>query len=238
MKRYVRYFGIDDQFIITEATINPVLYLNQINKDLKDLSYFKFKNSSLKNIAIKLNIIFRKSKIQFIPQSFILEDPYEQGIEFGINSAATLSNKNNTIGFFINHNIIKSLQDKEQYNIFVKWFLFNLKHELVHRGQHLKVKDTKIVNQIFKKSYKDQIDYLSDKQEIMARAWEIIELFKLSNYTNENIRKIIQSKNLEKFQNFTLKTYHSIFNMNDWQMKLLYKYMYLYLEEINNEIIK
>ena len=66
MKRYVRYFGIDDQFKITEAIIDPKLYLQQINKDLNDLSYFKFKDSSLKNIALKLNIIFRKSKIQFI----------------------------------------------------------------------------------------------------------------------------------------------------------------------------
>lgn len=231
MKRYVRYFGVEDQFKITEAIINPIIYLNQINKDLKDLSYFKFKNTSLKNIALKLNIIFRKSKIQFIPQSFIVDDPHEPGVQFGINSSATLSNKNNTIGVFINSNIIKSLQDKDQYQYFIKWLLFNLKHELVHRGQHLKVKDIKIANEIFKKSYKGQLEYLSDKQEIMARAWEIIELFKLLNYTNDNIRKMIQSKDLEKNQNFTLRTYHTLFKIDDWQLKLLYKYMYLYLEE-------
>jgi hypothetical protein len=231
MKRYVRYFGVDDQFKITEAIINPTLYLDQINKDLYDLAYFKFKNNSLKNIAAKLNIIFRKSKIQFLPQTFIVDDPHEPGIKFGINGAATLSNKNNTIGIYINENIIKSLQNKDYYVFFVKWFLFNLKHELVHRGQHLKVKDAKLANEVFQKSYKDQIEYLSDKQEIMARAWEIVELFKLFNYTDDNIRKIIQSKKPEKFQNFTLRTYHLLFNMDDWQIKLLYKYMYLYIEE-------
>lgn len=231
MKRYVRYFGIDEQFQITEAIVNPSLYLTQINKDLNDLAYFKFKNSSLKNITMKLNLIFRKSKITFIPQSFIVDDPHEPGIKFGINGAATLSNKNNSIGIYTNENIVKSLQNKDYYTFFVKWLLFNLKHELVHRGQHLKVKDAKLANQVFQKSPKDQIEYLSDKQEIMARAWEIVELFKLFNYTSDNIRQMIQSKKLEKNQNFTLRTYHELFTMDAWQMKLLYKYMYLYLEE-------
>ena len=231
MKRYVRYFGIDDSFKITEAIINPNLYLDQIEKDLNDLSFFKFKNVSLKNISFKLNIIFRKSKIQFIPQSNINDDPYEPNIKFGINSGATISNKTNDIGIFINENIVRSLQNKEAYPFFVKWLLFVLKHELVHRGQHLKVKDAKLRNEVFQKSPKDRREYLSDKQEIMARAWEIIELFKLFNYQQDKIREILKSKELEKYQNFTLRVYHDEFTMKDWQLKLLYKYMYMYLEE-------
>jgi hypothetical protein len=232
-KRYKKFFNGEYNFHITEAVIYPEDYLEIIQKNLDNLfkTIKKFKN--LKSLCLRLSIFFRKNKIEFYAENSIVKG-MEQYIKIGINNGKTLHDRFCTIGIFCNENLLKVFNSEENADIkiqFMKWFIFVLKHELVHRGQMLSVDDENLRHDVFQKNYKDRIAYLSDKQEIMARAWEIIELFKLRGYDIEKISTILKTKNLEKLQISTLRTYQEIFTIDSWQMKLLYKYMYMYLEE-------
>jgi hypothetical protein len=233
MKRYKRKFEelYDNLLSLPEAVILPKEYLSNLEKKIRALHMFKFKNINQKSFCMKLNFLFLTNRIQFIPQSFVENDFNEEGVMYGINKAGTLSNKKATIGVFINPLIIKISNNKDFQDQFIKWLILNLKHELIHRGQNLRIKDLKIRSEVMSQNTKDQKEYLSRKSEIMARAWEIIELFRLKNYSLEEISQLLKTVNKEKLQNHTLNVYHSMFTMEDWQLRLLYKYMNEYIEK-------
>ena len=126
--------------------------------------------------------------------------------------------------------IIKIQQNELFANEFRKWFLFVLKHELIHRGQNLAVKDTKLLARVMVKEFGNEKEYLSDKQEIMARAWETIELFKFQGFTKKRIAHILVNE-IYNSENGVLQAYIKTFDKNSNVYKLFFKYLYLYLEE-------
>jgi hypothetical protein len=216
---------------LPEAVILPKEYLSNLEKKFKVLQMFKFKKLTQKSFCMKLNFLFLTNRIEFIPQSFIEKDSNEEGVLYGINKAATISNKKATIGVFINPLITNISNNKNFQDQFIKWLILNLKHELIHRGQNLRIKDLKIRSEVMSEKGETQIEYLSRKPEIMARAWEIVELFRLKNYSLDEIRQLLKTVNKEKLQNHTLNVYHSIFTVDNWQLRLLYKYMQEYIEK-------
>lgn len=102
----------------------------------------------------------------------------------------------------------------------------------IYEEQYIKSHNVKLRAEVHSKHYDDQIKYLSDKQEIMARAWEIIELFKLRNYSIEEIKNILKNGDIRlKYTVHPLRVYHDWFDKDSSVIKLLYKYMYGYLEK-------
>lgn len=214
--------------LFSEAVIYPETYLKNIQKKINSLELYKYNNLTLRKVCNLLNLKFYFNNIKFMPDLHVMNG-MEKYIDYGINRGATLPDKNATIGIFLNKNIL-NIKNKDFYNSFLEWILFILKHELVHRGQNLAIKDKQLRSEVMIKNYKDKIDYLSDPQEIMARAWEIVELFKLLDYTNEEILILIKTDNKEKYRNDTLKVYKDLFKKDNMVLKRLYKYMYEYLQ--------
>jgi len=228
MKRY-KQFEKFSEFYLLEYIIKPEEYINSI-EDKINSSYRKAftKDRELGRICRELTNIFTSNRIVFIPEKTIALGN-EEFTFYGINKGSTLPDKKGTIGIFCNYNILDCVNNRNFFNGFKKWFLFVCKHELVHRGQALQIEDAKLRASVLKKDFDDQIQYLSDKQEIMARAWEIVELFRFQNYSDKQILNLLKKDSIEKFQVRTLKVYHEYFDMSDSVMKLLYKYMYWYL---------
>jgi hypothetical protein len=231
--KIIKQLEEQSKFYMLEAVINPEEYLKDVEKKLdKFLLKNTNKNNNAKFICFKLGFLFSNERIQFIYQNKILNGA-EKYIKYGINKGATQPDKSATIGIFCN-DILRNIQKDDIFrNEFKKWFLFILKHELIHRGQNLKIQDSEIRAEVMAKNYKNKIEYLSDPQEIMARAWEIVELFKI--YYNLSNNKIIEI--LKKSDNFmgneTLYVYRHTFNNDSKQIKLLYKYIYLYITNNN-----
>lgn len=211
-----------------EANIYPEEYLSSISKKIDKVNLSKYSKINPVKICKKLSELFFFNHIEFIYQPKIIAGN-EDYIQYGINSGATLPNRKARIGIFINPRIVNIAGSRDFEIEFKKWLLLIIKHELIHRGQNLRIKDLKLRSMVMQKDYKTHIDYLSDKHEIMARAWEIVELFKLIGYGTERIKSMLKSNDIEKMQNYTLRVYHDWFNMDSDVLKLLYKYMYGYL---------
>jgi len=237
MKRY-KYLMIEDDgfkralFDLSEGTINPDKYLYDIEEKIDNvLKRMKNKNYKLTALCMILSSAVSKYKIDFKGESNIVSGQ-EDFIKFGINKGATKPDEFASIRIYCNPFLLKIQQNEIFLNSFKKELLVVLKHELIHRGQDLQVKDLKLRFEVMSSSHESLIKDLADKKEIMARAWEIIELFKLKNdFTKEEIRiRIIKHDDYRGLNN-TLDFYFKAFGKNSSVIKLLYKYMYLYLEE-------
>lgn len=214
---------------LLEAVVNPEKYLSDIEQKLnKFIIDIKGKNTGGIGLAFKLERALSKYRIRVEYEKKIIPNT-DPSSSFGINSGATIPDKKATIKIYVNDNILKIQSDNIFAEEFKKWFLFVLKHELVHRGQFLAIRNSKIRSQVMVKDNSNIKTQLSDKQEIMARAWEIIELYKLiANMNNLQIKKAI--KNYPNINNETLNAYYYLFGKDSKEIKLLYKYMYEYLE--------
>jgi hypothetical protein len=236
MKRY-KYLVIDDDgfkkvsYDLSEGIVKPDLYLKDIEDKLsKILDKIENKNYNLTMICLTLSSALSKNKISFKGENKI-SGGVEEYIKFGINGGATKPDKFASIRIYCNPLLIKLYKDKIFCNELKKWFIYAIKHELVHRGQNLLIRDTKLRAKVMSKEHISLIKDLADKQEIMARAWEIIELFKLKNFNKNEIKeRIIEHDQYRGISN-TLDFYFFAFGKNSSEIKLLYKYMYFYLLE-------
>ena len=211
-----------------EYVIKPEEYLNNIQQIIDNSFGSVFsKDNSLQKLCKQLTKLFRNNKIKFIPGNN--QTGIEEYVFYGINEGASLPDEYGTIGIFCNPLLTHCIDNQGFFTQFKKWFLFICKHELVHRGQALQIKDAKLRSEVLQKDTNDIIIYLSDPQEVMARAWEIIELFRFNNYGDARILKTLQKKDIEKYQIKTLKVYHDYFE-DTQTIKLLYKYMYQYIK--------
>jgi hypothetical protein len=233
MRRYENYkncLGNYNFYFLFEAVINPEDYLNEINETINKIYFLlkklKFNDKKLvSKITNLLTTFFKKNKIEFIFQSWI-EDGDDIFIEYGLNGGATKAN--GKIGIFCNENLFKIL-DKNFFDAFKVYFLKILKHELIHRGQALRIKDNKIKIQILEKDFKNDFEYLKHPQEMMARAWDIVEVYRSIGYSSNEILNILKNRSKEKGFSNTLLVYHKVFKEYPQVLKLLYKYMYMYL---------
>lgn len=221
---------------LLENIVEPEDYLldildtmDRMKKDLITKEYTLEKACSI------LNHVFKKSKIKFMPQKRIAYGN-EYYINFGINKGATIPDKYATIGIFLNNNFLKMYGDEKFYKKFLLGFTEVLKHELIHRGQDLKVKDIKLRDKVMSQSDDWKIEkYLSNKQEVMAFAWQIVERFRIEGYSNIEIKNLLKSDSKPKLSSSNiLANYHYLFKKdikkNKDVLKLLYKYMYMYLD--------
>jgi hypothetical protein len=238
MKKYKPFF-INKEFLkpilnsnlLIENIIAPEEYLDSILKKFNKIIKIIKKEKSLNQLCKSLSIHFFWCKIQFISQDYTTKG-MEDFIKFGINEGRSLPDRYSTIGIFLNNNVLKIYSDKNFYDNFIKWLLFILKHELVHRGQHLRIKDVELRDEVYGKEFDSTKERLATKSETMAIAWEAVELFKLQGFTKERIIKLISSTDIVKKRLcYTLAAYHIYFGTNSLELKLFYKYMYLYLDQ-------
>lgn len=231
MYRYKKQFGTIKVKCL-EYIVKPEDYLEEIEvKICKFVNSYDTKNFNLKKFSKELSKELRKNHIKFIPISEIIKG-HDLFIEYGINGSRLLVDDYLTIQLFLNPLVKRIIDQRGSRNTFIEWVLLTIKHELIHRGQNLKIKDNKIQLEVAKKeNTEDQKEYLAGKREIMSRAWEIVEMFRLAGYENREILNILASNRKEKLQILTLRVYHELFNISAPEMKLLYKYMYWYLED-------
>ena len=231
MKRYEPFnFENYTKASLLEAVVNPQNYLNDIQLKLdKYVNKIQNKNYNAPSLCFKLGWLLSSDRIRIKYENKIIPslDPTSS---VGINSGACIPDKKSTIQICMNDNFTRIQKDINFAKEFKKWFLFELNHELIHRGQNLAIKDANLRAQVMIKDNSTIKKQLADKQEIMARAWEIIELYRLlSNMPKNDILKFI--KEYSKYSNNqTLSAYFYLFGAGSPEIKLLYKYMYEYLE--------
>lgn len=232
MKKYKRISGeyVDKDHIFYEKVQRPENYLNIIKDKFIQANKKEYKD--LNSLLIYLTKIFDNDKIIF--KEYTKQLKYSSGIV----SAGYNPNTNEIYLFYTNHIErafkIKDIEyDSEYFNLFMENLHDFLGHEIIHRMQYLNDKK-KIIGVM---STKNKIKYLEKPKEVMAHAWEIGQEFKLYGKTNEQIKMILKANRNEeenmKWLLFSsrLKTYYENFDSNSKTIKLLYKYIYLYIED-------
>lgn len=242
MKPYKKYFYYDNLLSINtsefllENVLHPEKYLKLLQNFLerKGKSIIGRKDNA-KFFCGYLSRIFKKYNILFVLDTTVSKvqgDEYKLGFtESGYNGG----NKND-INIFCNENIIKAQINKKFYDLFSKYLLKLLGHELIHRIQALNVEDIKLKRMIYQQINPnvDLAGYLSNKYEIMARAWQIVEEFRFYGYDDQKIKNVLYDR-YEPSISISLFYYRNLFKTNTDTMKLLYKYIYLYVVDDTGE---
>ena len=218
-----------------EAIVQPEEYFKSIEKDCKNFFRFNKNKNNIKKICDNLSVMLRKHKIKFIPNIKVStkRDPY---IPFGINSANVMFDKYITIVIHCNENIIKSFNDEEYFTRFIAHLYVAIKHELIHRQQFLRIQSEELSSKIGNtKKFDNDLEYMSDKQEIMSFAWQAIEYFKLAGVKKQNILSILREpKEYFRFDNSVFSAYWWAYErklISKETIQLFYKYAYLYATE-------
>jgi hypothetical protein len=226
--------GMTDNPIIREAVLSPIYledvenYLFKIKKDIR-----KQKINKLKILNAYLTIKFYKYSVIFIEDNENMNN-IDNIPEYkaGITKSSCLSNRKGTIKIYTNNNLLKIQTEDSLYDYFIKNVLRILGHELIHRHQGFVITNQKLKNYIMDHSKLEVENYLSNKQEMMARAWQILEEFRYVGLKNEDIRHLLS--NIEKGMRYskTLYDYFVVFkdDENKDVFKRLQKYIYQYFD--------
>lgn len=223
--------SITDCVNLNEAALSPIYYEN-IEKYIKSLEkeIKKKKFVSLSTLCLWLSFKFRKYAIRFVVDN----DSEEQGnneYSVGITKSGCLSNSKGTIKIYCNENLLKLTTPGNFFNYFTINVIRIIGHELIHRNQMFHLTNKKLRNYIFDHSKLEVEEYLKNKQEMMSRAWQIIEEFRYKELNDKTILNIMRNNKDTRIiaKSFTLSTYFDYFNPKDKIFKDLYKYMYLYI---------
>ena len=73
-------------------------------------------------------------------------------------------------------------------------------------------------------------EYMSDKHEIMAYAFNTVEYFRMIGLTDLDLISRLKKKDIMLNSCFFYQKYNEVFNMEDKELKLYFKYMYMYLD--------
>lgn len=236
-QKYKRFFGEHiDIFSFNEGVVSPE-YTNEIEKYFNELhsQIKKLKFSSLRPLCFWLSRKFKKYSIRFKEEEKIdySTDPY---VLLGIIKAGTKTNKKGVITIRCSEQLLQIQSSDKYFKSFLPAIIKIIGHELIHRKQMVQVEGIKLRNYIFDhENIKEIQKYLSNKQEVMARAWQIIEEFRYKGLNDNQILKILQTNKDTRIVAYspTLMIYLDFFNIKDNVFKVLYKYIYLYL---NSEI--
>jgi hypothetical protein len=79
-------------------------------------------------------------------------------------------------------------------------------------------------------TYKNEKEYLADKQEIMANAFNSIEYFRFMGIEDNQLKGFLKNKNPLLKSCVWYKKYLELFTNEDKELKLYYKYLYMYLD--------
>lgn len=184
-----------------------------------------YKNSNLKvkDITKKLNSDFSTFGIDFILQYFQDEDHRN----IGINKMITgIRYHNGIVGItiFINPLIKDNINNQEMLQVFETL----IKHELIHKGQFLKIRNKDLRLRVLQNQQKTK-EYLARPFEIMAYANSYIEELRFGGYSDSEILNTIKynregvSGILDKYIELFKETNMEILNK-------FYKYVYEYLK--------
>jgi len=189
----------------------------------------KYTNSD--DILKALNKEFSTFDFIFEKDNFKIDEDPEHS---GINDTDTGSKKDSDVIdvlFSCNKYISNILVDVKSFEKFKEHFIQLSEHELIHRGQLLRIKTkelrAKVANR--KDTVENQFNYYKHIHEIMAYSKVIIEELRFGGFTDKEILGIIRNgedRLSDIFDNY-LKLYKKdkVIVLNR-----LYKYMYEYLQ--------
>jgi len=233
--------------LFKEAVIRPEDYLFGIKKYIGEIKKdFLGKNLTAESYVDLLNTFFTKK--------YAIEFKYEENAKInnnavpGLCNAAILDDDRITILLVCNKSLPYLFRSDYDFSKFEHELISILGHEVIHREQELKIKSADIRRKLIvnyskiRDSLKSQdpkewdIFYKSNKKEIMAFSWSIIEDLRYHKKTDEEILEIIQHisrKDVDIFfynmMSSALASYISLFKNRDEPLKTLYKYIYEYL---------
>lgn len=231
--------------ILKEGNIFPKIYCDKILEKI-DLILLHLKNQKFS--AQEICDIFNKYLL--MPHQILFEikdNIFHEG--YPINRGNFI--KEGDVGLIIItcNPLLENIQNsKEDLKIFKDDLRSTLYHEMIHRKQFLKIKSENLEKVLEK--YKNQImgihgatsskeltnlkmkNYLGNNFEIMSFAHQIVEFFKVNNFTDSQMLKMIKDNELRSYS-YILGEYYKYFTIEDIQMKKLYKYIYVYLDNFN-----
>lgn len=201
-----------------EAVIKPELYIENLLELIDDNKSILKKFTHPEDICTALSALYKSHKIFFKVSENKLSDSIVH------DAGHTKEN----IFIFCNPNIVDAYENYKEFKI---QFERLLKHEIIHRQQFLRVNNEEVIQKIIKKSRQDQINYFKSKQEIMAYAWQIVYDFRITGKPDEVIKELINKESFFATKNSKiLEIYKNLFKEGSEEIKLLYKYIYMYLD--------
>jgi len=231
MKRYKRKFTNDFMgytLPLIEMVQRPENYINILIEKIKNF-YEKNEFLNLNDLIVSINSYFINEKIEFI------EREKSSKFDSGLFSAGYKPKTDTIILFYTTDisNAFKIKNKKHDYTDF-KWFLDDfidfIGHEIIHRMQSVNDK----VNNIKAMSNENEKLHYSQPKEIMAYVWLIVQTFKMNGKDNDYIKFVLSNKRDDhniKIINYipAFKKYYNLFDKDSNVMKLLYKYIYQYI---------
>jgi hypothetical protein len=214
---------VDPFYLLNEAVIKSDFYVGTLLKLFSKRKQEFINLHNLDEFTGKLNKLYLKDKITFRPTSLQIDDY--------IIAGNTTKQVDNTIRLLCTAKGLDFNKSKETFVTFMKSFKKMLQHEVIHRDQMIRIANDKIIPKVFNYSNEDLIKYYSNKQEIMSYAWQIVYDFKIRGKSIPVIKELL-SKNswIAAHSSKIYQEYLRLFAKNSGTMKLLYKYMYQYLE--------
>ena len=224
MKRSKRnlHLWLNETYRFQESVIHVENYLHLIKDELnqieRELLFFKG------GVLQLFNEKFYTYKIQFVEAD--RPKPSEHGILEG------KINRENIVVYIDDQFFFYT--EKENLDVFkylVKDLCVLLSHELVHRGQYY-VRQGDKLNFFNFDGNTDIVDleYMRNPQEVMAYAYMYIESLRYSNFTNDDIIRMLKTGNFARSQSLHISFY--INEMKRASLKtyqLFRKYIYNYL---------
>jgi hypothetical protein len=211
---------------LQETVVKPEDYIKNIYNVIEKIpTYYKQTYKNLNKFALKLNFKFRNEKIKFEDEKGV-RSGVNNFLDYGINEARCYSDRFGTIIIYLNPNVFKVSVEE-----FIEILTNTIKHELVHRGEFLRINSENYKSEMMRKDHSTRVKYLSDKHEIMAYAWSIVEEYKIIGFNRNKILNFFRHGTEDLNYSINYQMYRNTFEKNDSVMKLLYKYIYMYLDE-------
>lgn len=222
MKRYKSVFSSN------EISCYPSLFIESLNFQegvLKVDNYVDIVTSFL--IEAENDIFIKKEsrsvvdilndKFYFLSMKFIQREK-TKGKGFLIKGKTIQNGDMNEIHIYFDFDSESLKVNKQVFHGFINSVQQVIYHELVHRFQLLRTNIEKFKTK--------NISNITDKYELMAYAFNIVQEFRFNMYYDDEIKKMISSKNSEV--SYILNEFRKL--QDSSLLNQLYKYIYLYLE--------
>jgi len=199
---------------LIEDVLNPD-YVLQIIRSIQKNKQALVHSKTAERLVDLLNDILVQDNIYFIYNKFNDDLIYKGGFY----------KKTGEIEIHLGQAINNILEKEENFNSFLLKAKEVIGHELIHRLQFIKDNEKKMDAE----KYDTIKEYLSSPYEVMSFAWQIVEWHRNDGMDDDEIKKMLQKKDARKYKNGVLDKFHDVFSIVDKPLRLLYKYMYMYL---------
>lgn len=211
-----------EKYMFYEEVINVKIELQEIHDVL--ITFFeKHMGESINVLIPYIEKKLEKFKIKF-GYSHIESKKYTDFNRYDVET--------DIIYIMLTNKVLKDVFKLKDYEEFITDISNLLGHEFVHRHERIKIKNDELAKKLLKQDPRKVKKYYGSKYEIMAYAWQIVDNFRVQGKNDFVTKELLKYDNFVKFRfgGKPLETYHDIFTMQDAELKLLYKYMYMYLE--------